>query len=45
MGSDDVKRAYCGVGAEPDASMREQDFACDIVQVMDRFPIFPPASA
>jgi hypothetical protein len=36
----DVKRAYCAVGAVDDPSMREQDFAFDIVPAMDRFPRF-----
>jgi Glycosyl transferase family 2 len=39
----DVRRGYCVVGSAPDASMREQDFSCDIVQTMERFPIFPQA--
>jgi hypothetical protein len=44
VGSADIKRAYCAVGAAPDASMREQDFSCDIVLAMERFPIFPAAT-
>lgn len=40
---DDIRRGYCGIGAEPVASMRAQDFSCDIVLTMERFPIFPPA--
>jgi Glycosyl transferase family 2 len=39
---DDVKRAYCGVGAAVDAAMRAQDFTSDIVLTMERFPTFPP---
>ena len=42
---DDVRRAYCTLGEAPDASMRPQDISCDIVQVMERFPIFPAATA
>jgi hypothetical protein len=37
---DDVRRGYVVVGQPPDASMREQDFSCDIVAVMERFPAF-----
>jgi len=33
-----VRRAYCGVG-EPDPAIAV-DLACDIVPVMDRFPVF-----
>ena len=40
---DDIRRGYCGIGAEPVASMRARDFSCDIVLAMERFPIFPPA--
>jgi hypothetical protein len=40
-GSPGVRRAYCGVG-EPDPAIGA-DFSCDIVPVMDRFPIFPAA--
>lgn len=39
---DDIRRGYCGIGAEPVASMRARDFSCDIVLAMERFPIFPP---
>ena len=45
IGLGDIQRGYCGIGAAPVASMRPQDFACDIVLVMERFPIFPPADA
>lgn len=41
IGADDAKRGYCGIGGEPVASMREQDFSGDIVLAMERFPIFP----
>jgi hypothetical protein len=44
VSSDDVKRAYCAVGAAPDVSMRENDFSCDVVLAMERFPIFPGAT-
>jgi hypothetical protein len=44
-GADDVRRAYCTLGEAPDASIRPQDISCDIVQVMERFPIFPAATA
>lgn len=40
----DVRRAYCTVGEPPDPSIRPQDFACDIVVVMERFPALPPAT-
>lgn len=43
VGPDDGKRAYCGVGPQREASMREQDFGCDVVVVMERFPTFPAA--
>jgi hypothetical protein len=43
VSADDVKRAYCQVGAAADASMRPQDFGCDIVVTMDRFPVFSAA--
>jgi hypothetical protein len=33
------------LGEAPDPSMRPQDISCDIVQVMERFPVFPPATA
>lgn len=42
LGSHDVKRAYCGIGA-PDPSL-QVDFSCDIVPALDRFPTFPPVS-
>jgi hypothetical protein len=42
LSDDEAPRAYCGIG-EPDTAMREQDFSCDIVPAMDRFPIFPTA--
>lgn len=45
LGVADVRRAYCGLGDGPEASMRDQDFGCDIVVVMERFPIFPPMDA
>jgi len=45
IASDDLRRAYCMLGEAPDPSMRPQDISCDIVQVMERFPIFPPATA
>lgn len=41
----DARRAYCTLGETPDGSMRPQDVSCDIVQVMERFPIFPAATA
>ncbi len=41
---DDGRRAYCSIGGEPDASMREGDFCFDIVMTIDRFPFFPPGS-
>lgn len=37
----DVRRAYCGVGSPSDPTMREQDFGCDLVLVMERFPPLP----
>ncbi len=40
----DVRRAYCVLETGPDASMRPQDLSCDILKVMERFPIFPPAT-
>lgn len=40
----DLKRAYLSVGAVPDASMRPQDFAVDVVAAMDRFPLFQAQS-
>ncbi|HXA39870.1 MAG TPA: glycosyltransferase family 2 protein [Phenylobacterium sp.] len=42
---DDARRAYCQVGEVVDASMRPQDFGCDVVVVMGRFPIFPSVAA
>jgi hypothetical protein len=45
IGDNDARRAYCTLGEAPDASMRPQDLSCDIVQVMERFPIFPAATA
>jgi hypothetical protein len=42
VGPGDLRRAYCVLEAEPDASMRPQDFSCDILKVMERFPIFSP---
>ena len=45
IGADDVKRAYCQVGEATDAAMRPQDFSCDIVVTMDRFPTFPAGLA
>ena len=44
IGPGDVRRAYCVLEAAPDASMRPQDLSCDILKVMERFPIFPPAA-
>jgi hypothetical protein len=41
----DARRAYCQIGEAADASMRPQDFGCDIIVVMGRFPIFPPVAA
>ena len=41
IGADDLRRGYCGIGAEPAVSQREQDFSCDIVLAMERFPVFP----
>lgn len=41
VGAGDLKRAYCQVGEASDASMRPQDFGCDIVVTMSRFPTFP----
>lgn len=41
IGAGDVRRGYCAVGDAADPSMRPQDFSCDIVQVMERFPAFP----
>ena len=43
VGPGDVRRAYCAVGAAPEASMRAQDFAFDIAPAMDRFPLFAAA--
>ncbi|MFL5295690.1 MAG: glycosyltransferase family 2 protein [Phenylobacterium sp.] len=40
-GADAVRRAYCSLGAAADAAMGEQDFCCDVLKVMERFPIFP----
>ena len=45
ISADDVRRAYCTFGETPDISMRPQDISCDILQVMERFPIFPAATA
>jgi hypothetical protein len=39
---DDVRRGYVVVGHPPDATIRAQDFSCDIVAVMERFPALPP---
>jgi hypothetical protein len=41
VAASDARRGYIVVGDAPHASIREQDFACDIVPAMDRFPIFP----
>ena len=41
VGTDDVKRAYCQVGAAEDTAMRPQDFNCDVAVAMERFPVFP----
>ena len=40
---DDVRRAYCAVGGEPDPSMRPQDFRVDVIAAMERFPLFAGA--
>ena len=45
IGVDDVKRASCQVGEATDAALRPQDFSCDIVVTMDRFPTFPAGLA
>lgn len=42
---EDGRRAYCQIGEAADALMRPQDFGCDIVVVMGRFPIFPSMTA
>ena len=36
----DGRRAYCTVGGAPDPTMREGDFAYDVIPAMDRFPRF-----
>ncbi len=43
-GAGDVRRAWCSLGGAPNPAMGEGDIACDILLVMERFPIFPPAS-
>ena len=40
----DARRAYCQLGKAANASIRPQDFSCDLEQVMARFPIFPASS-
>lgn len=37
----DVRRAYCAVGPATDPSLRDQDFAFDIITAVERFPLFP----
>ncbi|MBW8815982.1 MAG: glycosyltransferase family 2 protein [Caulobacterales bacterium] len=40
----DGPRGYCTVGEAPDASVRDQDSACDVAETMERFPAFPAAA-
>lgn len=42
IGPGDIMRGYCIVEEQTDASMRAQDFTCDIALSMERFPNFPP---
>ena len=37
----DGRRAYCAVGPADGASMRDGDFAFDIITAIERFPLFP----
>lgn len=39
-----ARRAWCALGGAPDPAMGEGDIVCDILQVMARFPIFPPSA-